>query len=280
MSKSGWAVFDGWTCPKATPRTADWVAVDAIVSAAHGSVAADHKASSLWEKEWDARLAEFGGDSSVVDWSTFRPLRLSREEDWSDWLDHLLRTSDSGIFASSLFQPTTLLPEDFRTPRARREVFAGDYRADLVIDWVGGSTTHLEVKIGVKHFEKTFPTAQALRQKDARLASTKTWSDFILLPSENEEDWQVCAEKMASMYDIRISPLTWDDVARSLRKALWCGAGERALWRAWAYAFLGAIEQLILRLPIRTASVSNTTPLHYLLAARRRSRLMRIGAEK
>lgn len=276
----GWATFDGWTCPKPTAPALDWRAVDAICLAARGSVKDDLGDFHSVLKEWDARLVELGGDSSATDWSTFRPLRLSREEDWSDWLDHLLRSSQTGIFAASLFQPPKLPAEYFQSPKALREVYAGNYRADLVIEWSGGAATHLEVKVGDTQFEKTFPTAQALRKKYGQMASMKAWSDYILLPSESEEDWQVCVEKMAPLYpEIRISPITWEDVARSLRKAMW-SPGEQVLWRAWAYAFLGSVEQVILGLPIRAVAMPDTPSLSYLLAARRRSRLMRMGAEK
>ena len=48
---------------------------------------------------WADRLADLGGEPVCQDWSRFRPLRLSREEDWSDWLAHLIETSSTGVSA-------------------------------------------------------------------------------------------------------------------------------------------------------------------------------------
>ena len=45
-------------------------------------------------------LKAFGGDPSSTDWSNFRPLRLSREEDWADWLMHLIEQSGTGLLSS------------------------------------------------------------------------------------------------------------------------------------------------------------------------------------
>src|SRR5262249_34086145 len=83
-----WAFVESFRAPRptASASTTSW----------HGAVAL-REAASLYEQAqgqrlaaarapWNKRLAELGGDPWDYDWDRFRPLRLSREEDWSDWL--------------------------------------------------------------------------------------------------------------------------------------------------------------------------------------------------
>ena len=53
--------------------------------------------------KWDQHLSKVDGDPLHEDWSRFRPLRLTREEDWSDWLAWLLENSNSGRLAAEVF---------------------------------------------------------------------------------------------------------------------------------------------------------------------------------
>ena len=55
------------------------------------------------------RFKEFGGDPLSTEWSNFRPLRLSREEDWSDWLAYFIETNQHPYFNSLLFNDTKYL---------------------------------------------------------------------------------------------------------------------------------------------------------------------------
>src|SRR4051812_36828261 len=42
---------------------------------------------------WERRLRPLCGSMQRLEWAEFRPLRLAREEHWSDWLAWLLQTS-------------------------------------------------------------------------------------------------------------------------------------------------------------------------------------------
>jgi hypothetical protein len=205
-------------------------------------------------------LEDFGGDPSHEDWVKFRPLRLSREEDWTDWLGHLIETSRSGFFGHALLGARGGRAADYAFPEVAREKTVvrlceggGERRADVVIDWKNGSASQIEVKVGDEEYEKTFETAALIRDSKKE---TVTWSEYILLRDSAVQDWNEVAERLAPKYPmIKVEPITWRQVAVALRRALGqCGeTGEDLAWRVWAYSFCGAIEHRILGVP-RSAS--------------------------
>jgi len=76
----------------------------------------------------------FGGDSTHRDWRRFRPLGLSREEDWSDRLAFLIESSTSGLLAHGLVGSDGAPPQDYALPdRVERETLHEGYRSDLVV---------------------------------------------------------------------------------------------------------------------------------------------------
>jgi len=191
-------------------------------------------------------LNAFGGDPSLTDWSNFRPLRLSREEDWADWLMHLIEQSGTGVLSSMLFNDSNREAASFIQPdKTYRELtdHSRRYRADMIIKWDDQSFTHIEVKIGDHHLKKTFPTSETFR---TQLQATKdNWLNYILLLDEQLYDWECTLE--VSDPEIRIEAITWTDVAVALRKSL--VSSESMIWKSWAYTFLGAIEQCLLGIP-------------------------------
>ncbi|BDG08593.1 hypothetical protein [Anaeromyxobacter paludicola] len=192
------------------------------------------------ERRWAEALAPLD-EVSAIDWRNFRPLRLGREEAWSDWLAHLLEQSATGELARC-FLGTEFAVADTRRPNVLREVRTanGERRADLVIEWKSGEVLHIEVKTGDQDFDKTFETADLL---SAKYGSGRTWTDAILLPPEDEGRWHQAAEKVANPRQIRT--LTWRGVAVGARRAL-LESKESTSWRAWAQSFCGAVEQRIL----------------------------------
>jgi len=210
---------------------------------------------------WDGLLADLGGDPSFKDWRSFRPLRLTREEDWSDWLAHLIQSSATGYFAHHLLGSAAaraapaMSPTETRMfvapPRCDREVDTEDgRRADIVIRWAGDDSrwTHIEVKVGDEQFAKTYDTARKLR---AKLAPAGAWTDFILIPQHSNLTWLECKDDIEGKSDqcpIAVCTLTWGHVASSLRASL-IAKGENFPWRVWAYSFCGAVEQVLLGVP-------------------------------
>ena len=194
---------------------------------------------------WNKKLEYLGGDSSFTDWDDFRPLRLSREEDWSDWLAFLLKESKTGFFAEKLFGFRNFKQEEYAKPiEVLREVtdYSKEYRADIIIQWKNNHYTHYEIKVGDPNLEKTFIASQRFRKTFKVLR--REWTDFILLLPEQVSDWERIIENIETE-DIIIYN-TWKDISILLRKSLF--ASEPITWKVWAYSFIGVIEQKLLGL--------------------------------
>ena len=197
----------------------------------------------IWQ--WHYRLQEFGGDPSDFAWTEFRPLRLTREEDWSDWLGWLFSTSTEGELAWRLFGEELGRSALFlRNPKVLREEASEDQqrRADILLLWQPKLGIHIEVKVGDEQFGKTLETGRKLREKHP----AREWRNFVLIPDESLGAWDESAKSGASGKQ-EVEVLLWNDVARSLRSCLW-SKRESIVWRTWAWTFCGAIEQELLGL--------------------------------
>jgi hypothetical protein len=189
---------------------------------------------------WNEKLETFGGDPSFLNWRRFRPLQMDREEDWSDWLAHLFEKSKKGFFSRVLFGLSS--PREGDKVIVDRETGHDGYRADLVIKWGNGNHLHVEVKIGDPNLEKTYGTAQ--KMKEYYHGSWTSWANFILLLDSQVSQWIEIKNAGAEIIDYR----TWGNVAIALRRSL-LFSNESILWKSWAYALLGAIEQILLNHP-------------------------------
>jgi hypothetical protein len=215
-----------------------WGGCDALVESYASVIVEQYEELLLLLSRWDSELALLGKDSTHIDWNSFHVLRLSREEDWSDWLGFLIAQSNTGVFAQSLFGETARASELASPTKVEREVPYGQYRADLIVQWSDAKYSHIEVKVGDYNLSKTYATSKAMQSKYNQ--TSENWADHILLLSSQMTEWEAVAQK-----DNRtIGVLTWEDVAVSLRRAL--RSEESVLWKAWAYSFTGAIEQLLL----------------------------------
>ncbi len=248
-----WTAADGWISPRAhvpswagtatwspPARRVSWEAAVAWRPTLDRLVVASAQALESLLATWDARLGDLGGDPGRDDWTRFRPLRLSREEDWSDWLGHLLEHARSGRFPARLFGASVQEAERWQVARAEREVTAEGYRADLVVRFRDGDWIHVEVKTGDQDLEKTPGTGAALQRLDTR----RCRANFLLLPDHDAR------RRSAELEEFRaadgIATRTWGQVARALRNGLSEADAETASWRVWARAFLGAVEQRLL----------------------------------
>jgi len=251
MSREDWGVFTAmWNLlPKEPTLGAEgWFVFDKLFRSAD-------KLNSLLEDElheyldiWENKLKDLGGDPSSQNWKKFRPLRLSREEDWSDWLAHLISYSRSGSLAFHLFCFEQSSARDYiNPPMVEREPTVEDCRSDILIQWKNGKYTNIEIKMGDPGLEKTFYTSKKLIKKHG--ASSDDWADVIILMKNQLSDW----EKIKEKYLETIYPRTWEEIAVALRRSLLCSV-EPLAWKAWAHAFLGAVEQTILGYPRRNES--------------------------
>ena len=222
-------------------------------SAAEISVALQKAAAQIQGRlentlaRWDTKLGQLGGDPQRQEWQHFRPLRLRREEDWSDWLAHLLATSKSGQLGYKLFREIvgSKRQGEFSRPEVEREVVVGNRRADIVLvtgDRVG---IHVEVKIWDRQFEKTGETSALVADTFVpKRGPVTVWHNVLLVPEDLKEG-EVLDEHHTG---VEIKLMVWADVARSIRAVL-AGAysdAEDIFWRVWAWTFIGCIEQTIL----------------------------------
>lgn len=231
-----WETFDHF--PRRPSWSPSWSSViewlDLVRETVHDEVEAIRPLLNVW----DASLKPMGGDPAREDWERFRPLRLSREEDWSDWLAFLLGAPEGWAIAQRLFPPAQAATKIEAVLR-EEPVLSGDRRADLVLLWTDNRASDLEVKLWDQNFDKTVETAKACRD---RFDTRCDWADYVLLPDESEEAWS------ASDGQGKITPVTWTELCRELRRELHHARGSYQ-WLAFARAFCGAVEQRILGIP-------------------------------
>lgn len=238
IAMPSWSATDGWRVPR---RARGWGASDAWAQSFKSAMAAAGEQLDECLRAWDERLTDIDGDPSRVDWTNFRPLRLSREEDWSDWLAHLVLTAGSGRFAARLLTGEARDVERWRVLEVDREVSTpAGYRADIVFRFREGSWAHVEVKIGDLDLEKTFSTTDALRGVE----QGELRGEYVLILASDVGYWNAVKSKIGGRADA-IGTITWNDVAAALRAEL-LERDESTRWRVWAATFLGAIEQRLL----------------------------------
>lgn len=238
MFPGAWAFLERFRWDGADPPT-NWEATRTLIGARREFAKSRVARFGPLLARWDDLLADIGGDPSRADWAAFRPLRLHREEDWSDWLAHLLESSSTGGLAACLFDRT---PAEAIRPAVVRELPIEHRRLDIRITWAAGDMTHVEVKVGDLALEKTFETAELHRESEGRARV----DDWILLPPDHVKKWEEV--RAGRVGGIEVGRLTWDDVAIALRRSL-AGRAEDVSWRVWARAFCGAIEQQVLGVP-------------------------------
>jgi hypothetical protein len=248
-----WSFLDQFRWCTPAPQQPTWETALPFVKAAHARLASDLARIHAWLEETDRPLRELGGDPLRDRWSSFRPLRLSREEDWSDWLAYLIETSSTGAFWSESLGGRFAAAALARPQSIYREwTLPGGYRADLAIHLRNGSWMHVEVKVGDLDLKKTIGTGQAIRR---RVRSANVY-DVLLLLSEQRSLWNEVLADIGRSGDPRddrviasgVVVLDWHDVARGVRRAL-LDQRESLTWRLLARIFCGAVEQSLIGLP-------------------------------
>lgn len=245
-STPSWDFLNSFFCPTDSRMTQRWQAADDLFAAARPLVSEQLSRILALADEWDCQLQYLGGDPIFQNWESFRPMRLSREEDWTDWLSHLCSES-TGPFLSILFDLE-------RTPKvleARREELSssGARRADLVLVCDEGAAFHIEVKVADRNFAKTPETARAMKAKfEHHCGSNGHWRDYILLPDTDIELWAATLgnlQQKDASFAKTMGVLPWSRVDTAIRMSLW-SKSEGVSWSTWAAAFCGNIEQKLL----------------------------------
>lgn len=243
MDKTAWGVFDSW---KNSPSIEIGIPIQGwqvfpLLFKSFDNIHENEKKEILDLLDtWNERLKTYGGDPSFTNWKMFRPLPLEREEYWSDWLAHLIEQSKTGYFSHALLGP--FITREISKAVVKREYKYDGRRADLIISYENGSHAHIEVKTGDANLEKTYETAR--KMKEAHRSGQTRWADFILLLDDQVGQWLEIKDADADKCSYR----TWTNVAVALRRTL-LFSNESVLWKSWAYAFLGAIEQKLLGHP-------------------------------
>jgi len=231
MDASQWRIFDGLIIKAEPLRNYEWPSRDDQWLKAYDAFTSELQNDyNQHLKYFNKSLKILGGDPSLNDWKKFRPLRLSREEDWADWLMHLMEHSETGLLSALILNSYTELAS-FIKPRATyRELTdkSRKFRADMILCWRNDRWTHIEVKIGDGHLKKTYPTSRIFREQFEK--KKEQWSNYILLLDNQVFDWEVVVENSES--EEKVSFITWTDVAIALRKSLL--NDENLTWKVWA----------------------------------------------
>lgn len=205
---------------------------------------------------WDTSPSTFDADPLTANWepsSQFEgPLRSTvDEEDWSQWLAHLLRTS-AGPFIAELFGLPERSPETVR----REIVFSADdvtRRIDILVEYPDAAAS-IEVKNGDTNYGKTPETARLVEREDRR-----DWTHVLLLQQSKEPRLQqtfgdslVTNKAARPTIQSNVGPPVevcyWQDISHALRRMLTEGCEPDSHWQASAYLFVTLIEQRILNL--------------------------------
>ncbi|WP_435317937.1 hypothetical protein [Haloarchaeobius sp. TZWSO28] len=207
-------------------------------------------------EHWSEGASVFDEDPLSANWhpsSAYEgPLRATiNEEDWSQWLAHLLRTS-TGPFVESLFGLPSRPPET-----VRREVVFTDgeatRRIDILVEYPDTAVS-VEVKNGDTNYGKTPETARLIEQE-----GTGEWTHVLLLKETNRPkvrhvfgDELVTDEQTRATIQSEEGPPVdvhhWQDISRTLRLMLTRGLEPDTHWQTSAYLFITLIEQRILKL--------------------------------
>jgi hypothetical protein len=241
-----WATVDWW-----------W---ERYVEAQEADLTELHQLFDALAQTWDESDCPFNTDPLSADWTATSPqtgpLRVNQEENWSQWLAHLIRDS-TGEWLSTLFGPRfDLSPSDVQCERPFHDEELHDRRVDILAEFPNYGLT-IEVKIGDEDYEKTPQTAYLTEKHHP---DTSTWTHYLLLPpvkrgalqdtfenrmTDREEHRPTIATESTHERDIRV--LYWDEVAYTLRTTLLDASEPSIHWTASAYLFTTLIEEQILQ---------------------------------
>lgn len=242
LNKNNWQVFDNWQIIK---TNYSWLVFDQVHSKYEQVINYKKQEYLKLLEKWNVKLEYLGKDPTNTNWGNFRPLRLSREEDWSDWLAFLIEKSKTGFFSQKVFNIEGFNQNNYILPKkVFREVddYSKSYRADIVIQWNNKNFTHFEIKIGDPNLLKVFRASERF-QKTFKVSDTN-WTNYILILPSQISNWE--NTKKLNETNTVVFYLTWEQISILLRKSLF--TDETITWKVWAYSFIGIIEQKLLKL--------------------------------
>lgn len=227
-----------------------------------------HELDRLWEES----RSQINTDPLAVDWQSsvpmHGPLRPNVEENWSQWLGHLLRSST--ILVQSAFG----VDVDSLPHRVHREEIlsnpSGHNRRPDILAQYNGIGVHIEVKIDDINYRKVAHTARLVE----RYYPDLHWHHLLLIPGRNdwildttfdEDELAIEDEWLTIRIDehpmVRVS--YWEDVGKAIRLLLLENGFSGDHLRSSAFVFCTLIEQKILRYILRP-SIETTSVIWYL----------------
>jgi hypothetical protein len=206
------------------------------------------------EKAWKESNSRFDSDPLTADWTDNRRLWPHREEEWSDWLAHILGESPEEVL-------NQLFPDQFEeTPhRVDREHYVravdpdeANRYADIVLRTANRGIS-IEVKLGDTNYAKTEQTAALVEREDTRRSD---WMHMLILPksmaSALEQSFEEAFEETDGGRKIKsdivdsITVIYWEEVTSLLRDVLRDAAVSNSHWESSAYIGCTLIEQQLL----------------------------------
>jgi hypothetical protein len=201
---------------------------------------------------WKSSDCKFDRDPLTADWrrttASAGPLRVNQEENWSQWLAHLLRSSSGEFIDRLIGNGFDDSPNEVRREIVFRDSTSKDRRIDILTEYVGRGVS-IEVKIDDESYRKTLHTARLIEKQDYR-----EWLHVLLLPRYKEQSLRATfGDEILDREDENttitssgsedILVLYWEDVGLALRRTLLNDEEEDPHWEASAYLLVTLIEQ-------------------------------------
>lgn len=210
----------------------------------------------LAQRRWSESASRFDEDPLAIDWASAPrhtgPLWIGQEENWSQWLAHIVRSGPPS-FSRRLFGDRF----DRKPLSVEREVrlaerHGTDRRADVLV-FYGDRGVSIEVKRDDDHYEKTRHTASLVESQ-----FPLDWEHVLLLPrykrgvlrrtfGREMEERTDGPSLVHSEQSSDVIVLNWQDVSEALRDVLLTEPGSSPHWEASAYLLCTLIEQKVAR---------------------------------
>lgn len=240
-----WRDIDPWWQQVSRARTDDLEAIEDLLDEL--------------DVQWAASRCVFDTDPLAADWDgsgpQSGPLRTNQEENWSQWLAHLLDSAPEHFYAALLEDPPTGAPRRVRCEVGYASDSELDRRADIVMEFPTHGVS-IEVKIDDEGYSKTAETATLIENR----APSLEWSHYLLLPRYKrermsailadqylEDDEQRPKLRAPALDRDAVDVLYWADVSFALRRTLLGDEPGSPYWQASAYLFITHIEQQLCR---------------------------------
>ena len=205
------------------------------------------------QNAWTTSESRFDEEPLAADWlsspQVTAPIRTYQEENWSQWLAHLLQSAppwlSQELFGSEFNQVPTSVEREAYLP----DLVGSDRYADILVDYKEQAVS-IEVKNGDEHYRKTTHTASLIESQ-----RSKSWYHVLLLPKHklSAVQFSFSDQLVESGYRPRIrsdesgdiAVLYWQDISSALRRLLQSDIELESHFEASAYLLCTLIEQQI-----------------------------------